>query len=55
MDHLLDKHKDCLPSKEDFQNECTADGRPLQTKGMRSRFCASLCAALFESFDNPLC
>ena len=32
VDHLLDKHKDCLPSKEELQNECTADGRPLQTK-----------------------
>ena len=32
VDHLLEKHKDCLPSREELENECKADGRPLQTK-----------------------
>ena len=31
-DKLLETHKDCLTSKEELENECTADGRPLQTK-----------------------
>ena len=38
VDKLLDQHKDCLPSKEDLQNECTADGRPLQTQVCARRF-----------------
>jgi hypothetical protein len=51
VDKLLDQHKDCLPSKEDLQNECTADGRPLQTK---------VCARGFVRrcvlpSSNPLC
>ena len=32
VDKLLEKHKGCLPSKEQHENECTADGRPLQMK-----------------------
>ena len=34
-DKLLETHKDCLPSKGELENECTADaadGQPLQTK-----------------------
>ena len=51
VDKLLDQHKDCLPSKEALQNECTADGRPLQTK---------VCARGFVRrcvlpSSNPLC
>jgi hypothetical protein len=49
VDHLVDKHKDCLPSKEELPNESTADGRPLQTKVMRAQFSASttaVCCAL---------
>jgi hypothetical protein len=30
--NLLETHKGCLPSKEELENECTADGQPLQTK-----------------------
>jgi hypothetical protein len=51
VDHLLDKHKDCLPSKEELQNECTADGRPLQTKVCARSF---LRRCVLRS-SNPLC
>ena len=53
VDHLLDKHKpeDCLPSKEDLQNECTADGRPLQTKVCARGF---VHRCVLRS-SNPLC
>jgi hypothetical protein len=51
VDHLLDKHKDCLPSKEELQNQCTADGRPLQTKVWARSF---LRHCVLRS-SNPLC
>ena len=37
-DKLLETHKDCLTSKEELENECTADGRPLQTQVCARRF-----------------
>ena len=51
MDHLLDKHKDCLPLKEELKNECTADGRPLQMKVCARSF---LRRCVLRS-SNPLC
>ena len=51
VDHLLDKHKDCLPSKEELVNECTADGRPLQTKVCARGFVRR---CVLRS-SNPLC
>ncbi len=50
-DHLLDKHKYCLPSKGDVQNECTADGRPLQTQVCARGF---VHRCVLRS-SNPLC
>ena len=51
VDKLLEKHKGCLPSKEQLEHECTADGRPLQTKVCARGF---VHRCVLRS-SNPLC
>ncbi len=46
VDKLLEKHKGCLPSKEELVNECTADGRPFQTKVCAAVLCIAVCCTL---------
>ena len=51
VDKLLGKHNGCLPSKEEHEHECRADGRPFQTKVCARGFVHR--CVLHSS--NPLC
>ena len=51
VDKLLEKHKGCLPSKEELEHECRADGRPFQTKVCARGFVRR---CVLRS-SNPLC
>ena len=51
VDKLLEKHEGCLPSKEQLEHECAADGRPLQTKVCARGF---VHRCVLRS-SNPLC